>query len=85
VPEVIAEHLPVGTLLQNCRIALPEEGVITGTLCVRSAFGVTPGNGHSFVRIGCEFINLPGQRLTMIQRFITRIERERKARQSGLE
>ncbi len=85
VPEAAAEFLPVGALVQNCRIALPEEGIVVATLCVRSAVPVSNRSGHHFIRAGCEFIDLPGQRLTMIQRFITRIERERKARLAGLE
>lgn len=81
----LAPLCKVGTLLLNSRFELPEEGVVSATLCVRSAFGVTTRNGHTFTRLGCEFVNLPGTRLTMIQRYITRIERERKARLAGLE
>lgn len=41
-------------------------------------------SGQAFLRIGFEFLNLPGARLAQIQRYITRIERERKARDAGL-
>lgn len=68
----------------ECRIALPEEGLLTTTLRVRNAFDVTAKNGSHYVRVGCEFVELQGSRLTQIQRYITRVERERKARMSGL-
>jgi len=35
-------------------------------------------------RAGCEFMNLPGPMQTLIQRYIIKIERERKAHESGL-
>lgn len=72
-----------GLILPNCRIDFPEEGVLQVSLTVRNQFRVTARNGNQFLRIGCEFVDLPGNRLTMIQRYITRIERERKARLSG--
>lgn len=68
----------------DCRIALPEEGMLVTTLRVRNAFDVTAKNGSHFVRVGCEFVELQGSRLTQIQRYITRVERERKARMSGM-
>ncbi len=68
----------------DCRISLPDEGVLVTTLRVRNAFDVTARNGAHYVRVGCEFIELQGARLSLIQRYITRIERERKARMSGL-
>ena len=35
-------------------------------------------------RAGCQFVDLPGQMLTLIQRYIIRVERERKARETGM-
>ena len=54
------------------------------TLCVRNLFEVTTRSGSHFARIGCEFVGLPAPRLTMVQRYITRVERERKARMTGM-
>ena len=71
-------------LFHDCKIMLPEEGLLVTTLRVRNAFDVTTKSGSHFVRVGCEFVDLQGPRLTLIQRYITRIERERKARMSGL-
>lgn len=68
----------------DCKISLPEEGLLVTTLRVRNAFDVTTKSGSHYVRVGCEFVDLQGSRLTLIQRYITRVERERKARMSGL-
>lgn len=81
-----AENLfTVGKTFAGARIDLPEEGIIQVDFAIRSVFRITMRNGNQNLRVGCEFINLPGNRLTMIQRYITRIERERKARLSGFE
>lgn len=73
-----------GEVLNNCKISLPDEGMLVATLCVRDVFDVITKSGSRYLRAGCEFVSLPGSQLTMIQRYITRIERERKARLSGL-
>lgn len=80
----LAEMLPRGTLLKDSRITLPDEGVLTANLCVCNQIDVTTRSGARHVRVGCEFVGLPGARMSMVQRYITRIERERKARLSGL-
>lgn len=74
----------VGTSLPACRLALPEAGLLSADLYVRNAFDVATKSGSHYLRVGCEYINLPGTRLTMIQRYITRTERERKARLGGM-
>lgn len=58
--------------------------MVSATLRVRSVFDVATKSGNRYLRAGLEFVNLPGTRLTLIQRYITRIERERKARLSGM-
>lgn len=68
----------------NCKLNLPEEGELIATLQVRNSFHVTTKTGSNYLRVGFEYVNLPGTRLSMIQRYITRVERERKARLSGL-
>lgn len=74
-----------GTMLANSRLQIPDESVIVTDLCVRSAFRIMSRGGQEHFRIGCEYIDLPGARLNAIQRYITRIERVRKAREAGLE
>jgi c-di-GMP-binding flagellar brake protein YcgR len=84
VPPEQASLYERGVVLDNCKIMLPDEGLLAATLCVRDIFDVTTKSGHRYLRAGCEFVNLPGSRLTTIQRYITRVERERKARLSGM-
>lgn len=76
--------LEAGQEFPGCQIDLPEVDTITATLRVKSTFEVTLRNGTVIKRSGCEFVNLPGPTLTRIQRYIIRVERERKARESGL-
>ena len=79
-----ATLLERGDTLSDCRIVLPDEGLLIATLSVRNLFETTARNGHLSVRVGCEYVDLPPPRRAMVQRYITRVERERKARQSGL-
>lgn len=79
-----AELFQRGDMLPDCKMMLPDEGLLVTTLCVRNMFDVTTRSGSRYVRVGCEYVNLPPARLTMVQRYITRVERERKARLSGL-
>ena len=77
--------IPLETGLQlNCRIELPEVGTVTGTAIVRSVFETVTRSGSKSQRAGCEFVKLPGPMLTLIQRYIIKVERERKARESGM-
>lgn len=77
--------VPLETGLQlNCRIELPEVGTVSGTVIVRSVFETVTRSGSKSQRAGCEFVKLPGPMLTLIQRYIIKVERERKARESGM-
>lgn len=80
------EGIPFGRDMRipDCRIELPEVGFVTGTLKVRSVFEITLRSGTRTRRAGCEFINLPGPMMTLIQRYIIKVERERKARETGM-
>ncbi len=80
----IANLLNQQQTLPESRIALPDEGLLIATLHVRNMFDVTTRNGLNYMRVGCEFVDLPSPRLAMVQRYITRVERERKARLNGL-
>lgn len=71
-------------LFENCRIELPEVGTVLATLRVRNVFEFTLRSGAKTKRSGCQFVDLPGHMLTLIQRYIIRVERERKARETGL-
>jgi c-di-GMP-binding flagellar brake protein YcgR len=83
-PVDLAGRLEKGQMMANCRIVLPDEGLLVCTLCVRNMFDVTNRSGLRHVRVGCEFVALPASRLSAVQRYIIHVERERKARLNGL-
>jgi c-di-GMP-binding flagellar brake protein YcgR len=69
------------TIFEGCRIVLPDVGPITFGLSVRNAYTVTLKNGVLSRRTGCELLNLGAQQEAMIQRYIIKLERERRAKQ----
>lgn len=79
-----AEKFALGELFQDCRLEIPGESILSVNLRVREIFKMELSDGDQQLRLGCEFVSLPGTRLTLIERYITRLERERKARASGL-
>lgn len=86
VADIDASAFLVGTLFNGCQIVLPPEPepIITG-LCVRNALNTASKTGTQYLRVGCEYVELPGTALTLVQRYIIRVERERRARERGLE
>lgn len=76
--------LQAGMRFPNCRVDLPEIGTIVATLEIRSLFDVTLRSGAQVTRAGCQFVDLPGPMLTQVQRYIIKIDRERKAREAGI-
>jgi len=65
--------LGMGTLLQGCRVNLPDLGPLTADIEVMHT---TQGEAR---RCGCRFRNLPLPMANLIQRYITRVEREQHA------
>lgn len=74
-------QLEIGKTFQGCHFVLPEIGTIVTTLQIRNAFEITLKNGTHTRRAGCMFVNLPGTMQSMIQRYIIKLERERRALQ----
>lgn len=70
-----------GTSYQGCHFTLPDIGTIVATLQIRNAYEITLKSGMHTWRAGCMFINLPGTMQSMIQRYIIKLERERRALQ----
>jgi c-di-GMP-binding flagellar brake protein YcgR len=79
----ILQNTP-GFVHGNCRIDLPGGAPITVSLQVRNSTDLTLTSGRNIRRIGCMFINLPQSQLTAVQRYITKLERERNARMTGM-
>ncbi|MET0268237.1 MAG: flagellar brake protein, partial [Duganella sp.] len=74
----------IGKVFDDCRIELPEIGVVKTALQVRNSLDMTLLNNKTNRRLGCEFNNIPRSMLAAVQRYITRLERERNARIAGL-
>lgn len=78
-----AELFSLGTLFHDCRLEIPGESVLSVNLRVCEVLKIELPDGAQQLRLGCEFISLPGTRQAFIERYITRLERERKALRSG--
>ena len=74
----------IGYMHNNCRIDLPGNSPITVNLCVRNSMDLTLTSGKTIRRIGCMFTGLPQSQSTVIQRYITKLEREQNARMTGM-
>jgi c-di-GMP-binding flagellar brake protein YcgR len=74
----------VGSNYPGCRIDLPEVGTVTTTLQIRNSIDLTLLNNKTNRRVGCEFIDISRGNLAYVQRYITKLERERNARIAGL-
>jgi c-di-GMP-binding flagellar brake protein YcgR len=83
VGERAGTPLEPGTILEDCRIALPDAGVLHTRMCVRNSYLVTLKNGANSRRTGCEFIKLGPQQEAMLQRYIIRLERDRRVKSIG--
>lgn len=81
---VIDSNVPAGietgACLRGCRILLPGLGEVTTDIMVRSTFEVTFRSGARHKRAGCEFVDMRERDRSLIQRYISRLERERKDR-----
>lgn len=67
----------------DCTLRLPEGDPISTRLVVRNLFRLINRNGVEMLRAGCQFLDLPSNADTLIQRYILKIERERNARERG--
>lgn len=66
-------------ILENCWIDLRESGMITVQLEVRHIMARESRTGKTLWHMGCRFMNLAPANETQIQRFMARIEVERRA------
>ena len=74
----------IGKVFPGCRIDLPEIGAVTTSLQVRNSLDMTLLNNRTNRRLGCEFTDIQRSMLAYVQRYITKLERERNARIAGL-
>jgi c-di-GMP-binding flagellar brake protein YcgR len=74
----------IGKTYKDCSIDLPEVGLVKTDLHIRNSLDLTLLNNKTNRRLGCEFVNIPRGMLAYVQRYITKLERERNARIAGL-
>jgi c-di-GMP-binding flagellar brake protein YcgR len=74
------ESWEVGALLKGCRIELPDEGTLEVNLCIRNSYQVRLKNDSSVSHTGCQFIELGARQEAAVQRYIIKLERERRAK-----
>ena len=74
----------IGETIENCVIDVPEIGNVTTSLQVRNYIEMTLLNGKTNRRVGCQFVNISRGNLAAVQKYITKLERERNARLAGL-
>jgi c-di-GMP-binding flagellar brake protein YcgR len=79
----LGEHL-TGKTIEGCRLDLPEIGPVVTGLEIRNTFDVTLLNNKTARRFGCMFVGISRGNLGNVQRYITKLERERNARLAGL-
>ena len=70
-----------GVVYPNCRIVLPEVGNVVATLEVCNKLDMTLLNGKSMLRVGCKFVNPSMAALSLVQRYMMALERERRAKE----
>lgn len=75
--------LTPGMEFDDCRLSLPEGEPIPVRIKVRNLFQVERQNGIRVWRAGCEFFGLSNALTARIQRYIFKVERDRKAREGG--
>ena len=80
-----AELFSLGELFHDCRLEIPGESVLSVNLRACEVLKMELPSGEQQLRLGCEFVSLPGTRLAFVERYITRLERERKALRSALD
>lgn len=69
----------IGDKYAGCRIVLPDTGTVTTGIEIRNEYEVTLKNGSKTHRAGCMFIDLPPSQQATIQRYIIKLDRERRA------
>lgn len=71
--------LEIGDKFTGCRIVLPETGTVTTGIEVRNKHEISLKNGVKTHRAGCMFIDLPASQQALIQRYIIKLDRARRA------
>lgn len=74
----------IGATYRDCRVELPEIGAVSTSLQIRNSLDMTLLNNKTTRRLGCQFVDISRGNMAAVQRYITKLERERNARLAGL-
>jgi c-di-GMP-binding flagellar brake protein YcgR len=74
-----ADLLPKN-IFPDCRISIPDVGILTVNIEVRNAYNVTTPNNVVHKHVGCRFYQLNNQMNILLQRYITRLQSESLAK-----
>lgn len=74
----------IGFIYTDCRIALSAGVQIVTGLEIRNLREIALTNGKTVRRVGCQFVNLSNSMLNTVQRYITGLEREQNAKNTGM-
>ncbi|HEV7816919.1 MAG TPA: flagellar brake protein [Janthinobacterium sp.] len=74
----------IGKEYLACKLELPDIGTVLTTLQIRNSVDLTLLNNKTNRRLGCQFVDLQRGMLAYVQRYITKLERERNSRIAGL-
>ena len=74
----------IGVVYKNCRIEIPGGPPVVASLQVRNSFDQKLPSGKDVRRVGFMFVDLPKPMLATVQRYITKLERERNAKATGM-
>lgn len=75
--EMRAEY---GMALKGCRFSLPDVGEIEADLEIRNVTQIPLKKGGKKIRLGCQFVSLNSTFQTKLQRYIIKLECERRAK-----
>lgn len=70
----------IGAVYTGCEIVLPDTGKIVVTLRVANMIPMTLLNAKQMLRVGCQFLHPTMPTLALVQRYMMKLERERRAR-----
>lgn len=73
-------NIESGAFFRGCRILLPGSTEVVTDILVRTTTEVLLKNGARQLRAGCEFMDMSAPDQTKIQRYVTKLERERMDR-----
>ncbi|KRB93317.1 flagellar brake protein [Noviherbaspirillum sp. Root189] len=74
----------IGKTYKDCRLDLPGGAPVSVDLQIRNSHDLTLTSGKSIRKLGCMYVNPAASMLGAVQRYITKLERERNARATGM-